>query len=59
MFEMACMHARVCTRFSSPCCTSAVPNIKTLFRLDNTLLHQAIFALSSVKDIQLKGACKR
>jgi hypothetical protein len=56
---MACTYTCVCTHLLSRCRTPAVPNIKTLFRLDNTLLHQAIFALNSVKDVQLRGACRR
>lgn len=37
----------------------AVLQVKPLFRLDNPQLHQALFALSSISDSQLQGACNR
>jgi hypothetical protein len=35
----------------------SVPLIKPLFRLDNPLLQQALYSLSSINVNQLRGAC--
>lgn len=38
---------------------AVVASIKPLFRLDNPLLHQALFPISSINDIKLRGACRK
>lgn len=53
------LHSFTASKVFSAGCRTAVAHVKTLFRLDNPHVQQAIFSLSSTTPAQLNGACKR